>query len=251
MSHHNNHRDEHTLEQIQERVMRVPEQSHLKDFIFGAIDGTVTTFAVVSSVAGAGLSSGIVIVMGLANLFADGFSMAAGNFTGTRAENQSVRKHRREEEEEVDNHPDDERAEVREIFRAKGFEGELLEQVVEVITSDRKRWVDTMMLEEHGMPSELPSGLKAAVATFAAFLLVGAVPLLSFVANALGAEFESPFLISCFLTGLAFFLIGSFKSRFVDQHWLSGGAETLGIGAVAAGLAYGIGFLLKNLLPDI
>lgn len=87
----------------------------------------MTTFAVVSSVAGAGLATGIIIVMGLANLLAGGFSMAAGNFTGTRAENQSARRHRREEEEEVENHPESEREEIRQIFAAKGFSGDLLE----------------------------------------------------------------------------------------------------------------------------
>ena len=98
MSHHQDHEAEHTPAAIRRRLEARPSQDYLKDSIYGAIDGAVTTFAVVSSVAGAGLSSGIVIILGLANLLADGFSMASGNFLATRAENQAARKARREEE---------------------------------------------------------------------------------------------------------------------------------------------------------
>ncbi len=90
MSHHQDHEAEHTPAAIRRRLEARPSQDYLKDSIYGAIDGAVTTFAVVSSVAGAGLSSGIVIILGLANLLADGFSMASGNFLGTRAENQAA-----------------------------------------------------------------------------------------------------------------------------------------------------------------
>ncbi len=249
MSHHRDHALEHTPEAIRKRLDE-NGQPYLKDAIFGAIDGAVTTFAVASSVAGAGLSSGLVIVMGLANLLADGFSMAAGNFTGTRAENQAAQRYRREEEEEIDSHPEGEREEIRQIYAAKGFKGEMLDKVVAVITADKKRWVNTMIQEEHGLPLKPPSGLKAALATFAAFLVVGSIPLLSFFANLLGAGLAEPFLISCVLTGTAFFAIGAIKSRFVDQHWIVGGLETLAIGAAAAGMAYLIGHLLRPYLPE-
>ena len=252
MSHHSDHEAEHTPEAIRERLEAETSQGFLKDSIYGAIDGAVTTFAVISSAAGAGLSSGIVIVLGLANLLADGFSMAAGNFSGTRAENQATRKARREEEEEIETHPEGEREEIRQIFASKGFEGETLEKVVDVITSDRERWVDTMMQEEHGHSGDAPSPFKAAVATFVAFLLVGALPLAAYLLDlANPALFDNPFWPACLLTGVAFFAIGALKSRFVDQHWALGGLETLGIGAFAAGMAYGIGVLLRPLVDGL
>ena len=80
MSHDTDHEAEHTPEAISERIRSGSTQGYLKDSIYGAIDGAVTTFAVVASVTGAGLSSGIVIILGLANLLGDGFSMAAGIF---------------------------------------------------------------------------------------------------------------------------------------------------------------------------
>lgn len=252
MSHHSDHEAEHTPEAIRKRLTEDSTQGFLKDSIYGAIDGAVTTFAVISSAAGAGLGSGIVIVLGLANLFADGFSMAAGNFSGTRAENQAARKARREEEEEIERHPEGEREEVRQIFAAKGFEGETLEQVVEVITSDRDRWVDTMMQAEHGHHGEPPSALKAALATFAAFLVIGVIPLSAYLIDLFDPDLmANPFWPACALTGTAFFAIGALKSRFVDQHWSLGGLETLGIGALAAGMAYGIGMLLRPLAENL
>ena len=112
------------------------------------------------------MSSGIVILLGLANLRADGFSMEAGNFLGMRAENQSESKARRGEEREIETHPQGEQEEIQQIFAAKGFKGETLEEVVKVITADRKRWVDTMMQEEHGISGNTPSAFKGAPIIF-------------------------------------------------------------------------------------
>src|SRR3989344_3791694 len=95
--------------------------TYVGDFIYGAIDGSVTTFAVVSCVAGASLSANIVIILGLANLFADGFSMAVGNYLSTRSSNEFVQNERKREEWEVEHYPEGEVEEVRQIFRKKGF----------------------------------------------------------------------------------------------------------------------------------
>jgi VIT1/CCC1 family predicted Fe2+/Mn2+ transporter len=252
MSHHQDHEADHTPEAIRRRISGESNQGYLKDSIYGAIDGAVTTFAVVSSVAGAGLSGSIVIILGLANLLADGFSMASGNFLGTRAENQAARKARREEEEEIDKHPEGEREEIRQIYAAKGFEGETLEKVVEVITADKDRWLDTMMQEEHGQTGPPPSAIKAALATFFAFLVVGAIPLAAYFIDLVDPTLIGPpFPIACVLTGIAFFLVGALKGRAVDQHWALGGLETLGIGTLAAGMAYAIGVLLRPLAEGL
>lgn len=237
----------HTPEAIRERLDCGPDQSYLKDFIYGAIDGAVTTFAVVSGVAGAGLDSRVVIILGLANLFADGFSMAIGNYLGTKAEIEQREKMRKEEHHHVHIIPDGEREEVRQIFARKGFHGEELERVVHVITSDHGRWVDTMLQEEHGLSLESPNPQRAALATFAAFVLVGAIPLGTFLWDWLfGNSINDPFLWSGLLTAIAFFAVGMGKSRVVGQRWFIGGAETLLVGGLAAVLAYIVGLALKG-----
>ncbi len=239
----------HTPEAIQDRLSQKPSHSYLRDFIYGAIDGIVTTFAVVSAVAGAGLSSGIVIVLGIANLLGDGFSMGVSNFLGTKAEEQQRQQARRLEEHHIEVLPEGEREEVRQIFAAKGLSGSELETVVETITSDVNRWVETMMREELGFALHGPSPWRAGASTFAAFTLLGFIPLLSFVLKlAWPGLIEHPFPISGLLTGIAFFGVGAVKCLFVDESWYRAGLETLLIGGVAATLAYLAGAILKGLV---
>lgn len=239
----------HRPDIVAARLQGVNEHSYLKDFIYGAIDGAVTTFAVVSGVAGAQLSGSIVLILGVANLIGDGFSMAAGNYLGTRAEAEHRERVRNMEERHIANVPDGEREEIRQIFREKGFEGELLEQVVDTITADHQRWVDTMLHEEHGLPSVVPSAIRAATVTFIAFLLVGAIPLIPFVMGLLfGITIPAPYVISTVLTAIAFFGVGAAKSRVVDTNWMSAGMETLFVGSMAAGLAYLCGVLLGKIV---
>ena len=239
--------ESHTPEAIRERLEGNIRHGYLKDFIYGAIDGAVTTFAIVAGVAGAGLSNYVVIILGLANLIADGFSMAVSNFLGSRAEQQAQDKLRLEEELHIDVYPEGEREEVRQIFAAKGFSGSNLERIVEVITSDNRRWIDTMIREEHGYGQRHHSAWRAGLATFAAFVVAGSVPLLSFVTNWIQpGTIAEPFVWSGVLTAFTFFVVGAFKSRFVIQNWFSSGLETLAIGSGAALLAYAIGALLKG-----
>lgn len=240
---------DHTPDAIRRRLAEPPAESHLRDVVYGAMDGTVTTFAVVAGVAGAGLRASIVVVLGLANLIADGFSMAAGNLMATRAELQERRMARLGEEAEIRRSPEGEREEIRQIFARKGFGGAELDHVVDVITSDEGLWVETMMTEElgYGRASRRPA--RAALATFASFLLVGFLPLLVFVVEvAAPGVFDSPFAWSSVLAAAGFFVTGALKSRFVEQRWWASGAETLAVGAVAAALAYGTGWLLDRIV---
>lgn len=233
---------------IRERISQPPKQSHLRDFIYGGIDGTVTTFAVVAGVAGAQLSTTIVIILGVANLIADGFSMAVSNYLATRAERQERDLARSREEREVRELPEEEREEIRQIFSLKGFAGEDLDRVVDVITSNPRLWVDTMMAEEYGYRSVSEEPTRAAASTFAAFVIVGFIPLFAFVANGIfPSKIQAPFVWSAVMTGVAFFAVGALKSRFVAQRWWLSGLETLVVGGVAAVIAYGLGSFLENL----
>jgi VIT1/CCC1 family predicted Fe2+/Mn2+ transporter len=200
-------------------------------------------------VAGAGLSSGIVIVLGVANLVGDGFSMAASNYLGTRADRQLVDRARRIEEEHLDTYPEGEREEIRQIFREKGLSGDRLEQMVALITSDRKHWIDTMILEEYGLNLDGPTPWRAAAMTFGAFVLFGAVPLLPFIYQFFRTSGPSPYWVSSLCSAVAFFAVGAVKGRFVGQKWHRSGAETLAVGGAAAILAYLAGLVLGAAVP--
>ena len=238
----------HTPGQIRSRLQNKASHSYVKDFVYGAVDGTVTTFAVVSGVAGADLASQIVIILGLANLFADGFSMAVSNFLGVRTENQLFQKARAEEESHIANYPEGETEEIRQIFAGKGFAGQELEQAVRIITSDKNQWANTMLQEEYDLPLSNIVAWRAALATFAAFLLLGFIPVFPFVWNYLSRySIADPFFWSSIFTGFAFFAIGAIKSRFVDKPWYTSGLETFLLGGSAAALAYLVGDVLKGI----
>lgn len=237
---------QHTPRAIAARLRSEREPSYLHDFIYGAVDGAVTTFAVVAGVQGAQLDETIVIILGVANLIADGFSMAVSNFLGTRAERQRREQTRDEEARQIRLYPEGEREEIRQIFAAKGFEGEDLERVVEVITADEELWLETMMSEEHGFSATYPDEFRAALSTLVAFVAVGAIPLLTFAYDLVIGDVADPFLWAAVLTGVAFFIVGALKSPFTGRGWLWSGVETLAVGGLAAILAYVTGVLLQG-----
>ena len=240
----------HDSEAIKERVTGKTQHSYLSDFVYGAIDGTVTTFAVVFGVAGAGLNAQIIVILGVANLLGDGFSMAAGNYLSTKTEEQLREKAREMERRHIRMVPDGEREEIRQVFAAKGFAGDDLERAVDIITSDENRWVDTMLVDELGIQLEGPSPIKAATTTFVAFCVVGFIPLVAFIGGFfISANSTAMYVTSIFVTAVAFFIVGATKSLFVTQKWYRSGFETLAIGGIAALIAYLAGLAMSIAMP--
>jgi vacuolar iron transporter family protein len=199
----------------------------------------------VAGAVGAGFSGLVVMVLGFANLLADGFSMAVSNYQGTKGQLERVEEARLSEEHQIEEIPAGEREEVRQIFAAKGFSGETLERIVEVITNDRRLWVDTMLSEELGLEVEGPNPFRAALATFAAFLLVGIIPLVPFVVPHLPTS--TRFLASAVATGAAFFGVGAAKGLVLGRSALRSVLETLLTGGGAAAIAFVVGAWLRQL----
>jgi VIT1/CCC1 family predicted Fe2+/Mn2+ transporter len=222
---------------------------HLADAVLGATDGIVTTFAVVAGAAGAYLSPGIVLVMGFANLAADGFSMAVGNYLGARSQQEYWDEERKREIWEIEYLPEAEREEIRRLYRGKGFEGEVLERIVTTITGDKQRWVDEMMRDELGIQEDRAAPFASGAVTFTAFVLAGLFPLLSYVWAFLGpSPALSAFPVSIALAAVALFLVGSARCFMTHRSWWQSGLEILAVGGLAAGCAYAVGCLLRGLI---
>lgn len=238
---------DHTPTAVHRRIGAENRPGYVRDFVYGAIDGCVTTFAIVAGVVGAERSPSLIVILGLANLLADGLSMAVGNFLGTKSELEMLDRARRIEEDHIEHVPEGEREEIREIFRLKGFEGDLLEQVVDVITADRRQWVDTMLVDEWGLSLTRVSPLRAATVTLIAFVTIGFVPLLAYVLLPTGSwEPATLFRVSVVTTGATFFGVGALKSLVTETRWWRGGLETLLMGGAAAAVAYGVGAVLRD-----
>jgi VIT1/CCC1 family predicted Fe2+/Mn2+ transporter len=233
----------HDSESILERLREGGRQSYLKDAVYGAIDGGVTTFAVVAGVVGAGLSSQTIIILGVANLLADGFSMAVGNYMATQTENQELDLIRDFESHQIEHQPQGEMKEIRHILEEQNFSGELLERNIEFYTSDKKRWVDYMIQHEYRIGTEKRSAMTAGLMTFAAFFMAGSVPLLSYV-----LDFSQAFIWSSVLTGATFVAVGALKSRWTVENAFVSAAKTLLVGALASALAFYAGDLIEMYL---
>jgi VIT1/CCC1 family predicted Fe2+/Mn2+ transporter len=238
-------RKQHQPAAVRRRLSALPSQSPLADAVLGGIDGCVTTFAVVAGAAGGDLPDSVIIVLGFANLFADGFSMAASNYLSVKSRREEVHKARHEEEAHIAKVPQGEREEIRQIFRKKGFNEDVLEKVVGVITRDDDLWVQTMLTEEHGLQLEGRRPLQAGLSTFTAFVAAGLTPLLPFLIPGLAAGHELA--ASSVVTALAFLSIGVLKGIVLRTPVIRSGMETLILGGTAAALAYVTGHVLRRI----
>ncbi|MBN1311141.1 MAG: VIT1/CCC1 transporter family protein [Anaerolineae bacterium] len=234
---------EHHPDEIRARIVG-QDHSYLGDAILGAMDGGVTTFAVIAGVAGGGFDSQVILVLGLAKLFADGFSMAASNFLQTRSQHEQIEEARQTEREHIRHIPEGERREIRQIFAQKGFEGDILDSIVETLSQDEEQWIDIMLSQELGLPREAPNPMGAAGATFGAFLVVGFLPLLPFLIP--GLTMDQAFWISGGITAAAFLGVGVIKGLVLKRPVLKSGIQTLLVGSGAAVLAYLVSYWLRQ-----
>lgn len=221
---------------------------HFEDFVYGSMDGSVTTFAVVAGAIGASLSPMVVLILGFANLFADGFSMAIGNYQASKARAEFIQKEKKREEWEIDNMEESEKQEIRDIYAKKGFTSDLLDEIVRVITARKKVWVDTMMKEELGLIEDDRKPADTAASTFLGFNGIGVIPLIPFVllyATGWSISVSDSFLYSVISTGSAFFLIGIIKGKIVKRSLVRSGLTTFLVGGIAATVAYVVGYLLS------
>ena len=221
---------------------------YIGDMVYGGLDGIVTTFAIVSGVAGANLGSGVILILGMANLLADGLSMATGAYLSLKSELEYYEREREREAWEVENFPQGERDELSELYRAKGYSPEDAEILVEIHSKDETRWVDEMMVQELGLLPDERKPVYSGLATFASFIVAGIVPLLIYLLGLfVPIDSSISFFVSIILSAVALFALGAAKVLITERNLFRSGLEMLLVGGLAAGVAYLVGYLLQGL----
>jgi len=227
------------------------QQAHgqyIKSAVYGGLDGIVTTFAVVAGVAGASLSTGVVLILGFANLIADGLSMAIGDYLSTRSEQEYHRAERQRERWEVEHFPDGEKQEMVELYVAKGMTVEDAKTVVEILARNKEAWIDVMMIEELGIVGDEESPIGNALVTFFSFAVFGLVPLLAYIVVRLFPSLGiDTFAVASVSTAATLFVLGAVKVKVTGRNWLRSGLEMLVVGGIAAAAAYAVGAVLGGL----
>jgi VIT1/CCC1 family predicted Fe2+/Mn2+ transporter len=240
------------VEKARERPVRTrlhtEEHTHqgvsVRDIILGVSDGLTVPFALAAGLSGAVTSNFIVFLAGVAEMLAGGIAMGLGGYLSEKSHAEIYAKELERERREVDRLPEEEKREVRDIWKARGYTGPELEQLVEAIIKDRQRWVDFMMREELGLVEPAAGAAYKTSLTIGLSYVIGAlVPLFPFllplsIQNALG--------VSSLTTLAALLLVGVFKSRFTGGAWWRSGLETMLTGAAAAGAAYALVRLLAH-----
>lgn len=226
-----------------------PFTTYLREIVYGGSDGIVTTFAVVAGFTGAQsqnmteLPVLIVLLFGFANLFADGTSMALGNFLSSSAEKDVYEAEKRLERKQIQHHLENEKKESLEILQREGFTRQQAEQLISIYVTNENYWLSFMMNHELKLPNpEEERPHFTALATFFAFVIFGMIPLLPYVFY---HRHESVFAFSVIATVLALLLLGLLRWQVTRLHWLRSIGETLFLGSSAAAVAYLIGVIFR------
>ena len=216
------------------------EANWLRDVILGGQDGLVNILGIILGVIAGGGSKTVLLAAGFAAAITESISMGAVGYTSSVAERDYYQAEKAREAAEIERTPEEERQEVREIYAAKGFSGELLDQVVDTITANRDSWLSTMMDEElHLQPVKTQDILRSSVIITVATLIGHLIPLLPFVWLSRTTALITAFVLSA----LVLFSVGVYSSVTLVGDWRKNGIKMVVIGLGAAAIGFLIGRL--------
>ena len=211
----------------------------LRAGVFGAMDGLVTNIALVAGVGGGGADRGTIILTGMAGLVAGAFSMALGEFASVDTQNDAVAHEVRIERGEIDRHPEDEKAELADMYEQMGLTRPTAEAVAHEVHADPELAVKVHIVQELGVdPDDQPSPWTAAISSFVAFSIGGILPLVSYLLG------SASLLLALTVGAVGLFAAGAITSRFTTRSWWLSGLRQLMFGAIAAGATYLVGMAI-------
>ena len=221
----------------------IKESNHIRDFVFGFGDGINTSLGIVAGVGGANSSADFIILASLVGMFTGAKAMAVQNYLAVKSQREILESEIKREEFEIETYPEKERLEIEEIYQAKDFDEDLVKQVTDKITSNKKVWLKTMLTEELELNLDIVGNpIKGAFIMFVSFIIGGVLPILPYLLSRTGfipIQFSLWIAIAISLTSS--FLIGAKKAKLAKKNWVKGGIEMSGLGTGIALLGYGIG----------
>jgi predicted membrane protein (TIGR00267 family) len=231
-------------QELQPHLISDPHRraSGLSDIILGGQDGLVNVLGVILGVAAATSDPRIVVVAGLAATFAESVSMGAVAYTSTLADADFFESEKEREYRHIQEAPHLEKEEIRQIYANKGFNGELLERIVDTITANVDIWVTVMMAEEHRLtPTNRRVALKSALVVGVSAIIGSLIPLIPFLLMPV----KPSMWVSVITTALVLFFVGVYKARLTVGKPGKSGLEMAVIGTLSALVGYAVGVLLK------
>ncbi len=223
---------------------KLTQGKYTKPIIFGALDGIITTFALITSGIGADISKTQILILGLAQIFADGFSMGFGEYLSSESERKYYDSEKKREYWECNNYLEGEKQEMIELYKQKGISLEDATLVVNILSKNIDSFVEIMMIEELQLTAvdSQKESIKNGIIMFLSFLFFGFIPLIPYILN----DNYYQFMISCILTGFLLFMIGVYSGIISSRNWYITGFKMLLQGSISAGLAFLVSKLAEN-----
>jgi len=217
----------------------------IRHFIFGAEDGLISTLGFLAGVAGAGLSQIVIVVAGIASVFAAALSMGIGTYLSSKSQAELIKRNIDVEKEGIEKTPKLIKKQMESIYRDKGFKGKDLKKIVNTLCADKDVCLREMAVAEFGVvPGKVENPFRASVVMFFTFLILAMIPLFPYIIfSAVG----DAIIVSIVLSVIALFVVGATKTRLTKKSWFRSGFEMMILGLVAAIITYYIGQFVGGL----
>lgn len=233
---------------FQAEAWHTPQGRFIREVMFGINDGLVSTIGFVAGATSSLMQAHLVLLAGIASVVAGSLSMGIGAYLASKSQREFFESEKAREHREIEEVPEDERREIRDIFAQMGFVKDELEMIVNRITSNKDLWVRFMMREELGILEETVNPITIGLLMSAAFVAGSIPPLLPYM---LLQDPLAALKMAVIVSLLALFLIGVAKTALTRQFWLKSGLEVMFLGSLATGIGFAIGKIVSLLWPEV
>lgn len=221
----------------------------IQDVIHGGLSGTITTFAIISGITGAALGATVILIIGLANVFAHALTLGISHYIAAEAKKKYTIEERKRVSKDLLSHLNQSEEELEKFYMKHHFTKSEANKIVETLAKHKKMFAETIMDEEFHIEPVHTATIKTSLYLFFSFLFFGIVPLFSYILEISPITFAfDSFVVAAALTGVTIFGLGSFKAAMTDKRWFFGSMQVLILGGFAAFVAFYVGAKLSHFI---